>query len=165
LGSSQIEVVTSGALSRFGEVAWANRHRVHRAWLISPWIGTSTGRGDPLSYLTEALAGCAHFWVLTREPTSDWHANAMKVLRANASPAVLYNDDLHAKLYLLDCNGFRYALLGSPNLTPRANKVNRELAIEFKSTADPNANRLADVIEELIAFASVLLQDPDSRLQ
>jgi hypothetical protein len=163
--SSELEVITSASLSRFSDVAWANRQRIRRAWLISPWIGTSDRRGDPLSYVAESLKPCAHFWVLTRSPAKDWHEYAVRVLRANAKPSVLYNDDLHAKLYILDCDGFRYALLGSPNLTPRANKVNRELAVEFKTTVASTEDRIADVIEELISYANFLLEDPDSKLQ
>lgn len=162
---SDIEVITNATLSRFSEVAWANSQRIHRAWLISPWIGTSQGRGDPLSHVAEALARCAHFWVLTRSPSQLWHQNALNILKTNTNPSILYNNDLHAKLYILDCDGFRYALLGSPNLTARANMVNRELAIELRTTAQSRDDRIADVIEELISYANMLLEDPGSRLQ
>jgi hypothetical protein len=43
--------------------------------------------------------------------------------------------------------------------------VNRELAIELRTTAQSRDDRIADVIEELISYANMLLEDPGSRLQ
>src|SRR5262249_16584893 len=157
-------VVSEGSLSLFSDVAWSNRWRIRRAWLISPWIGTSESKRDPLAHLVEALRKCQHFWLVTRPPKESWHPSALRILRANSRPSVLLNPELHAKLYILECDGFKYALLGSPNLTPRANAVNRELAIQFKSSVSSREDKIAAVIEDLIDYARFLLQDPKSRL-
>jgi len=164
---SDLAVISQTALSRFSDIAFSNKHRIRRAWLISPWIAYSTEKRDPLSYLTEALHKCPQTWLITRPPKLVWHENAIKILRANSSPrpTVLFNEHLHAKLYLLDCDGFRYALLGSPNFTPRADTQNRELAIEFTTTASPRADKISAVIQELVSYAELLLVDPKTELQ
>jgi phosphatidylserine/phosphatidylglycerophosphate/cardiolipin synthase-like enzyme len=163
--ASDVAVISEASLSCFSDVAFANRRRIRRAWLISPWIGSSQSRGDPVSYLVEALCRCHHVWLITRPPIEAWHAAAVGVLRANSKPTVLFNSHLHAKLYILDCDGFQYALLGSPNLTPRANTTNKELAIEFRTSLSSRADKIAGVIHDLIAYAQSLLTDPESLLQ
>ena len=155
-----IEILTDHTLSRFGEVVFANKYRVRRLWLISPWVATESGKYDPLSLLIEALSGRDYTLnVVTRPPIHRWHSHALEVLHSNLKPLLFYSKQLHAKLYLLDCDGFRYAVFGSPNLTGRANAVNRELAVELRATTLSSSDREAAMIAELITYAESIMSE------
>lgn len=153
-----ISIVSESSLSRLGDVAFANRHRLRRMWLISPWITAGDSKCDPLALLIEACSyrRCA-VHLLTRPPRELWHSKAIQVLRSNTNPVVLFDPQLHAKLYILECDGFRYAMLGSPNLTRRANTENRELAVEFRTTSTSGSDDVALMIDELLSFARALM--------
>lgn len=162
---SSIDILTDSAVYTFAEVAFANRRRLRRVWLISPWLSPSPGKYDFLSLIVEAAktAG-SQLTLLTRPPGDAWHKNAINILSAVPRPLVFYHPDLHAKLYLLECDGFRYAMLGSPNLTKRGQSENRELAVEFRSTAFQAADKVSSMISELKSYAIWLLSDDDTEL-
>jgi phosphatidylserine/phosphatidylglycerophosphate/cardiolipin synthase-like enzyme len=71
---------------------------------------------------------------------------------------------LHTKLYIAECNGFRGAVLGSANLTPRGDRANLELAVEFRTTSEKSADDVTTIISELSRYASDLRQHEDVRL-
>ena len=162
---SDIGIVTEGSLSHFGNIAFANKYRLRRMWLVSPWITAEGSRYDPISLLIEAskFRNCS-VHLLTRPPRESWHLKAVQFFRANLKPTVLYSAHLHAKLYILDCDGFRYAMLGSPNLTRRADVENRELAVEFRTSSTNRSDDVSAMIDELISFATFLMSDPDAVL-
>ena len=162
---SSFDIISESSLSCLSEVAFANRHRLRRIWLITPWVTEAHGKYDFLSMIIEAsIASKANLRVLTRPPRDVWHKKALQVLNANLKPTILYNPQLHAKLYILDCDGFRYALLGSPNLTRRADRDNVELAIEFRSSYQGRVDKISSMIHELIVYANALFADDDARL-
>jgi hypothetical protein len=134
---NRITVLTSGALTRFAKVVYANKPRLRRIWLVSPWIGGNAVGIDPISYLVEGLQGSqCSVNVLTKKPAADWHLEAIHVMWENFRPTLYYCPTLHTKLYLAECDGFRCTVFGSPNLTARADGENRELAIEFRTTVE-----------------------------
>jgi len=162
---SSFDIVSERSLSCFSEVAFANRHRLRKVWLITPWVTESRGRCDFLSLIVEASRQSnAKVIVLTRPPKEVWHKRALDVLKANLRPTVLYNPQLHAKLYVLECNGFRYALLGSPNLTHRGDRENVELAIEFRSSYQYRTDKVTSMIHDLIIYADALCADDGAKL-
>jgi phosphatidylserine/phosphatidylglycerophosphate/cardiolipin synthase-like enzyme len=115
--------------------------------------------------IVEASASSrANVLVLTRPPRDGWHKKALQVLHANLKPTVLYNPQLHAKLYILESDGFRYALLGSPNLTRRADRDNVEIAIEFRTSYEGRVDKVSTMINELIVYASALFADDEAKL-
>ena len=155
-----IDILTERTLSHFGEVVFANKYRARRLWLISPWVAAESGRCDPLSLLVEALcASDCTLHIVTRPPTHAWHLNAINVLCKNLKPLLFYSKQLHAKLYLLDCDGFQYAVFGSPNLTGRANTINRELAVEIRASSRSSSEREAAMISELMAYAQSIMSE------
>jgi len=162
---SSFDIVSEGPLSCFSQVAFANRHRLRRIWLITPWVTEIQGRDDFLSMIVEASAASkAEMLVLTRPPRDSWHLKALQVLKTALKPVVLYNPSLHAKLYILECNGFRYALMGSANLTRRADRDNVELAIEFRSSYESRVDKISSMIQELIIYAGSLFADENARI-
>lgn len=161
-----INLISDGSLTRFADVAFANKHRLRRVWIVSPWITATKDKCDPLAFLIEACRyrRCV-VHVLTRPPKEAWHAKALQVLRANVNPVVLFDSQLHAKLYILECDGFRYAMLGSPNLTSRANTLNRELAVEFRTTSTSRSDEVSEMIDELLGFANALMSEQSAILE
>jgi phosphatidylserine/phosphatidylglycerophosphate/cardiolipin synthase-like enzyme len=87
------------------------------------------------------------------------------MLREKTSCEVMFSAQLHAKLYILECDGFRYAMLGSANLTRRADNKNRELAVEFRTTCTNRSDPVAAMIDELLVFAYELMSDEAAQLQ
>jgi len=163
---SSFEIVSEKPLSGFSEVAFANRRRLRRIWMVTPWVTESHGKFDFLSMIVEASrTSRAKVFILTRPPRDTWHATAIEVLNANLKPILLFNTSLHAKLYILECNGFRYALLGSPNLTRRADRDNVEIGIELRSSFERPVDKVSAMISELIIYASSLFAEDAAQLQ
>jgi phosphatidylserine/phosphatidylglycerophosphate/cardiolipin synthase-like enzyme len=162
----RIRILSRGILGDFAETVYANRNRVFRLWLISPWIGADDEGLDGLCLLIEALRGRkCDVIVVTREPKDAWHLKGVELIEKQINSTIFYCASLHSKLYIAECNGFRCAVLGSPNLTPRANTVNREIAVEFKTTTTTDDFEVALVINELTQYASSLRDEPDVMLK
>ena len=83
------------------------------------------------------------------KPSQIWHYEAIKILWKNIEPTLYYCANLHAKLYILECDGFRYAILGSANLTNRADQTNKELAVEFRTTIQAQDDDVAVAVTRL----------------
>jgi hypothetical protein len=162
---NRISIVASGALTTFATAVYANRSRLRRIWLVSPWIGGKTTGADPISHLVEALRGSdCLVSVVTRKPTSDWHFEAVRIMWQNFRPTLYYCPTLHTKLYLAECDGFRCAVFGSPNLTGRADSENKELAIQFRTTVQSAEDEVAAIISSLAEYARDLAGEDDVKL-
>jgi phosphatidylserine/phosphatidylglycerophosphate/cardiolipin synthase-like enzyme len=159
-------LIADGSLSTLADVAFANKYRLRRMWLISPWISASYNKADPVCRLIEAYRErhCT-IRLLTRPPRDCWHLDAIRTLRERTSCEVMYSAQLHAKLYILECDGFRYGMLGSANLTRKADYKNRELAVEFRTTCTNRSDPVAAMIDELLVFAYELMSDEAAQLQ
>ena len=141
--ASEIEIHTERILSKFADLALANKYRIYRIWLVTPWIGFKEKSRDPLVRLIEAAQNKRPEVVLiTRKPREDWHKKGVSFLNSTCSTIPHVLPDLHSKLYVLECDGFRAAFLGSPNFSTQANEVNQEVAVEFRTTmTDPADHR------------------------
>ncbi|PYS21333.1 MAG: hypothetical protein DMF72_17760 [Acidobacteria bacterium] len=147
-------------------MVYTNQGRLYRLWLITPWIGTAEGEVDPLCLLIDALRNKnCDVVVITRPPKEIWHLRGEELLEKELNAVIFHCPSLHTKLYIAECNGFRGAVLGSPNLTPRANTVNREIAVEFRSTATSDDHEIAVLINDLINYASSLRGERDVTLK
>jgi len=89
------------------------------------------------------------------------HARAVELCGAAHHSETLFLDTLHAKLYLLEANGLRAAMIGSPNFTPSGDRLHRELAVEIRSIRD--SDPAAQLVEDLFLFARDLMSDPAAR--
>jgi len=154
-------LITRHVLRTFAELVQVYRERAYRLWLVSPWLSSEDDGRDSLLLLTDAIRGRSCPVVLvTRPPASDWHLKAVQLLRVNTNLTAFSCPSLHTKLYIAECDGFRVALLGSANLTTRADRVNREIAVELRTTAeDPRVDAIAGLISELTDYASSLRDD------
>src|SRR6266542_2159265 len=117
----RIRLIRRSPIGEFADVVYTYRAMIYRLWLISPWMGMYTdGTVDPLQLMVDAIRTKPNCMVnvITREPKpkDDWHAKALQVLRDNVKPTMLFCKTLHTKLYIVECNDFACAMLGSPNL-------------------------------------------------
>jgi hypothetical protein len=117
-------VIRSGVQRVFvNRLKRAKEHARHVV-IVSPWITAVGGPSCPFSALVQVIQkwrGPAYFF--TRPPESVEHLKATQLLRACPTVELVYNDNIHAKVYA--CTGpspHGFALLGSANLT--ANSLN-----------------------------------------
>jgi len=153
-------LVKSRPLSRFAELAHHCERDLIRVFLVSPWVVSGADKDFvPLVRILESVrvAG-ARLSVLTRTPTIASHARAVALCEETIHSETLYLDSLHAKLYLLESNLLRAAMIGSPNFTPSGDRVHRELAVEIRSIKESDAGAM--LIEDLFLFARELMSDP-----
>ena len=157
-----IKIITDGVLSSFADLVQANQRRLYRLWVIAPWIGSADSGLDPVYRIVEAVRGTTcRLVIVTRPPVTVWHLNAINILRRHSNHEVFGSAALHSKLYIAECNGFRGAIFGSPNLTPAADEQNKELAVEFRSSRSGREDPISAVISELISYASTLRSQDD----
>src|SRR5689334_21479150 len=149
-------------VGHFADEVYTNRSRARELWLVAPWLSLDEAGEDPIGIIVEGLSKTrCHTYIVTRPPKENWHALAIDVLRKNLSTTVLHCTTLHAKVYLLECDGFRYALLGSPNLTGPGNRKNREVAVEFRTTSSLREDDVGRAIEGLSVFVKQLSLERD----
>ena len=160
-----LRLLTGGILSAFADMVYANRRRLYRLWVVAPWIGSRESGRDPVATVCDALTGskCVAN-VFTRPPDLRWHADALAKIRVTGRATIYLAPHLHTKLYILECDGFRAALVGSPNLTPEAEQRNRELAIEFRTTESTREDPVSAVITDLSEYAWSLRGEVDVEL-
>ena len=159
---NKVRIISEGILDKFADSVHSNRHRIYRLWIITPWFGYDDYRDDPIYVLIDALrkSTCTVTFI-TRPPKSDWHKKANDLVVRDLKPIIYHCENLHTKLYILECNGYRTILLGSPNLTPNANKRNKELAVEFCTTETDKKIDVVRIVNDLIDYASNLRYEND----
>jgi hypothetical protein len=115
-------VIRSGVQRVFvNRLRRAKEHARHVV-VISPWItmvGDSSCPFLALVQLVRTRRIPAYF--ITRRPDNNAHVRAVEVLRACPTVELVYNDNVHAKIYA--CTGpspHGFALLGSANLTAKS---------------------------------------------
>lgn len=162
LGAMSIRILTNSVLTSFADLVNANKRRLYRVWLVAPWISSSESGLDPLLRILDAMRDThCRLVVITRRPIFAWHDRAISTLCRHPHREVFRCESLHTKLYILECNGFRAAVLGSPNLTPAANAENRELAVEFRTTVEGRSDPTAALMSELLTYAWSLRNQDD----
>lgn len=155
----RVRLIRRSILRDLADAIYYNKDRLYRLWIISPWLGSAEQRDDPMLHLIDSLRlQKCEITVFTRPPAEVWHQKALQMLQANLKPIIYVSPTLHTKLYVLECDNFRSAILGSPNLTPRANRDNEELAVEFRSTMQQPYDEISTLLIELAEYASSLRQ-------
>jgi hypothetical protein len=95
------------------------RENIGRIVVISPWITTTGDGACPLSSLVEIIRiRRVPAYIFTRRPGNPDHLEAVAMLQSCPTTEIIYNDNIHAKIYACVApppHGF--ALMGSANLT------------------------------------------------
>jgi len=112
-------VIRSGMQRVFLNRLRRAQKRVRSVVVISPWITAVTDGPCAFTSLVELLkARRIPGYFFTRPPESAAHRKAVGLLRTCPSAELLYNENIHAKVYACTApSPFSFALLGSANLT------------------------------------------------
>lgn len=149
--------MSRNALSRFADIVYAKQDELYRVWLISPWISVRAEGAYPAERIRDSIGRRKiPVYVVTRPPMLDWHSDAVRALKAIPGAQIFHCRELHTKLYIAECNGFRGAVFGSPNLTPGGELLNEELAVEFRTAVTSRENEVAALINDFVRYASNL---------
>ncbi len=164
VSSMSISILTHSVLSAFADLVQANQRRIYRMWLIAPWLAIRSTGNDALSRISESLRhSSGSLVVITRPQQFPWHSSAVNHLRTLQRREIFECETLHTKLYILECDGFRAAIMGSPNMTLAADIENRELAVEFRTTRERSDEPTAALVAQLIRYASSLRSQDDAK--
>lgn len=90
--------------------------------IVSPWISSLEGGSNSIKRLAKYIDRLSlPTYVFTRPPATSDHLEAIQVLLGCPSVEIVYNPQLHAKVYA--CVGpqpYGFAILGSANMTVRS---------------------------------------------
>ena len=129
--------------------------------IASPWLSTFEGRTYSMDRLARQIkildVPC---YVITRSPRTNEHLRAVELLQSCPAVELLYNENLHAKIYA--CVGpapHGFAILGSANLTSSSLSLH-EIGLIVMSGGGGDA-----VVKELAEFGVTYLRTrPESRV-
>jgi len=93
--------------------------KITRIVVVSPWISLADDRSCPLSFFVSIVNSArVPAYIFTRRPSRPEHLEAVEMLKACPTAEIVYNDNIHAKIYACVApppHGF--ALMASANLT------------------------------------------------
>jgi hypothetical protein len=162
MSGGSLNILTENVLTSFADLVQVNKRRIYKIWIIAPWIGYKGIGTDALSKIMDSLDGTrATLTVITRPPEFVWHYRAVEYLKQHPHREIFHCQSLHTKLYIVECDGFRAAIFGSPNMTSAADTDNRELAVEFRTTRQSTEDPTAAIMRQLITYASSLRTQDD----
>src|SRR6185503_12853467 len=93
-------VIRSGIQRVFVNRLRKERQYVRHVVVISPWITASANSSSPFKLLIKLIRS-RNFpsYVITRRPQNHAHNEATEVLKSCPSVELIYNDNVHAKIY------------------------------------------------------------------
>jgi hypothetical protein len=148
-----IQGVFASHLSRAGRTA-------QKLVIASPWI-TGDSQGGTLSRIARIIKrrGIATY-VFTRPPKTEAHRSALNALAACPSVELVFNENLHAKVYAcLAPYPYGFGMLGSANLTSHSEELH-EIGLVVLSGGGGD-----EIVKELAAFGLDYLRTrPDSQI-
>jgi hypothetical protein len=112
-------VIRSGIQKVFVNRLRKERQHVRHIVVISPWITSSNSSSSPFKLLVKIIRS-RNFpsYVITRRPQNYAHTEATEVLKSCPTVELIYNENVHAKIYAATGpSPHCFALLGSANLT------------------------------------------------
>ena len=112
-------VVRKGIQNVFSSRLRRSKNEVHKIVIASPWISYSDSKGGPLLNIVSTIDACKiPTYVFTRQPQNTTHTQAMNILMSCPNIEIVYNNNLHAKLYIcMAPYPYGFAIIGSANLT------------------------------------------------
>jgi hypothetical protein len=112
-------IIRNGIQEVFVNRLWRAKNHVRKVVLISPWITAVPGKNCAFTRMVSLLRSRRiPAYIFTRPPDSPSHAAAVAALRDCPTAELLYNNNIHAKIYAcLAPTPRAFAILGSANLT------------------------------------------------
>jgi len=155
-----IKLVSERALTHFANMVSVHSRSLRHAWIVSPWITTTESFYALNVTIGVIQTSRAQLSVVTRPPDKPNHRAAVVALEALAQTEIFYLDQLHAKLYLMECDGLRAALIGSANFTEEGDTELVEVVADVRSSRE--TDDAARFTRELFDFARELTVHADS---
>lgn len=157
------EIVYERTVERFLLRLFLRDAKLRAICIVSPFISSLADARYSLRNLREKVEReRVPTYVVTREPTDDYQAEAVHELLGSPWIEVRYNALIHAKLYVAtaDRDPDSFALFGSGNLTGRSIESNVELAMLVYSEGPGR-----EILRDLHYWASVRVRtQAESRL-
>ena len=127
-----IQLVTERPVERFLQRLFLRDADMRTLCIVSPFISSLARYRFTLADLRQKVEReRIHTYITTREPTEDYHAEAMAVLLGSSWIEVRYNASVHAKVYIAmasrDADSF--GMFGSGNLTATSFESNIEVGM------------------------------------
>lgn len=119
----------------------------HSLTIVSPWIDLLEKSRYPLKRILEKInKKTIRTFVITRKPEESWHQKAIDLLLTSDFVEMNFNNDLHAKFYVCECNPYSYALLSTANLTSSGIEgYEAGMMIEGRGGGEPIVVQLRDL--------------------
>jgi hypothetical protein len=115
----QAAVIRSGVQRVFVNRLKRAKTNVRSVVIVSPWITELDDASCPLLSLVQLIQSMKMLtYVFTRTPSRPEHMKAIALLQTCDTLELVYNDNIHAKIYACVApSPYGFALLGSANLT------------------------------------------------
>ena len=154
-------VVRDGIQYAFSARLRQSRKEAHKIIIASPWIGYGDIRRGPLTSIVSTIDTCRiPTYVFTRQPQNNTHIQAVNALMRCPYIEIVYNNNLHAKLYIcMAPYPYGFAIIGSANLTSGSEAL-YEIGLLILAQGGGE-----EIVKELASFGLDYLRTrPDSRI-
>jgi len=132
--------------------------------IVSPYISDLAGESiDLVDIVSKINKDKTITYVITRPPVEKYQKDSIKILNQSPYVEIRYNEDIHAKLYLLWCrknDDESFALFGSGNLTCGGIRHNLELGMMIFSKDHGRT-----LVRDLYEWSTVGLRSQSKRIK
>ena len=146
-----ISLIRERALTHFADMASVYHRSLRHVWVVSPWITTSESFYALNVLMNVIERSHALLTVVTRRPEKPNHQAAFNAIMSLPQAEIFLIRHLHAKLYLLECDGLRGALIGSANFTLEGDSELVEVVADVRTSRE--SDDAAQFTKDLLEFA------------
>jgi len=154
-------VVRKSVQSVFSARLKRSKNEVQKIIIVSPWISYGDNKkGSLLNIVSVIDAYKIPTYVFTRQPQNVTHTQAMNTLISCPYVEIVYNNNLHAKLYICVAPyPYGFAIIGSANLTVGSQDL-YEIGLLIMAQGGGE-----EIVKQLASFGLDYLRTrPDSRV-
>jgi hypothetical protein len=159
--TAKAAVVRKGIQNVFDARLRRAKNKASKIIIASPWISCSGAKKGPfLSIVSTINRYKIPTYIFTRQPQNAAHTLAMNLLMSCSYIEIVYNNNLHAKLYIcMAPYPYGFAIMGSANLTSASEDL---YEIGLLILAEGGGE---EIVKQLASFGLDYLRTrPDSRI-
>ncbi len=138
------------------------QYEAQKIIIASPWVTCSDMKAGPLVRITSIInKHQLPTYIVTRPPENSAEVKALNMLSQCQSTEIVYNPNLHAKLYIcLAPYPYGFAMIGSANLTHKSEELH-EIGLIVLAAGGGE-----EIVKQLASFIMDYLRTrPDSAVQ
>jgi len=158
-----VELLTEQCVSRFMRKLSVSDIRLQNLVIVSPFIGTLEGTRFSTAWLLRKIREHrVPTFVITREPTEDYHRLGVDLLRGCPYAEIRLHSAVHAKVYVALSRDISksFAMFGSANMTTAGAEKNIEVGMMVYGRGKGR-----EIIRELHRWGTIRLRtDPESKV-